>query len=142
MTKALTIRQDQTPPTTGLTARDVFSIWLADQGELTRTVYKAAVWRGLRQDNPAAGLKAPVEGACRPIGRRGMKQSAPGELAPPQGVHPPERNPIMIAYDQIKQLAVEEGVSVNNLIALARPNDPFYRHANLTRTSRCDTIFM
>ena len=48
----------------------------------------------------------------------------------------------MITYDQIKQLAVEEGVSVNNLIALARPNDPFYRHTSLTRTSRCDIIIM
>jgi hypothetical protein len=32
----------------------------------------------------------------------------------------------MITYDQIKQLAVEEGVSVTNLIALACQNDPFY----------------
>jgi len=32
--QALTIRQDQTLTTTKLTARDVFSIWLADQGEL------------------------------------------------------------------------------------------------------------
>jgi hypothetical protein len=48
----------------------------------------------------------------------------------------------MIAYDQIKQLAVEVGVSVNNPIALVRPNDPFYRHTNLTRTSRCDIIFV
>jgi len=50
----------------------------------------------------------------------------------------------MITYDQIKQLAVEGGVSVNNLIALARPNDPFYRyrHTNLTRKSRCDIIIL
>ena len=32
----------------------------------------------------------------------------------------------MITYDQIKQLAVEEGVPVTNLITLARQNDPFY----------------
>ena len=31
----------------------------------------------------------------------------------------------MITYDQIKQLAVEEGVRVTNLIALARQNDPY-----------------
>jgi site-specific recombinase XerD len=43
MTKALTIRTDQTLSTTELTARDVFNIWLADQSELTRTVYKAEV---------------------------------------------------------------------------------------------------
>jgi hypothetical protein len=36
----------------------------------------------------------------------------------------------MITYDQIKQLAVEEGVSVTNLIALARQNDPFYCGSN------------
>jgi hypothetical protein len=52
--QALTIRQDQTPTTTKLTTRDVFSIWLADQRQLTRRVYEAAVRRGLRQDNPAA----------------------------------------------------------------------------------------
>jgi len=38
----------------------------------------------------------------------------------------------MITYDQIKQLAVEEGVSVNSLIALAHPNDSFYRHGART----------
>jgi hypothetical protein len=32
----------------------------------------------------------------------------------------------MITYDQIKQLANEEGVPVADLIALARQNDPFY----------------
>jgi site-specific recombinase XerD len=42
-TTALTIRQDHTPTTTELTARDVFNIWLADQSELTRTVCKAEV---------------------------------------------------------------------------------------------------
>lgn len=39
----LTIRQDQTLSTTELTARDVFNIWLADQSELTQTVYRAEV---------------------------------------------------------------------------------------------------
>jgi hypothetical protein len=38
--QTLTIRQDQTPTTTGLTTRDVFGIWLADQDELTRGVHK------------------------------------------------------------------------------------------------------
>lgn len=36
------------------------------------------------------------------------------------------KDPPMITYDQIKQLAVEEGVSVTNLISLARQNAPFY----------------
>ena len=43
MTNAPAIRTDQTPTTTELTARDVFNIWLADQSELTRTVYRAEV---------------------------------------------------------------------------------------------------
>jgi integrase/recombinase XerD len=41
--RALTTQQDQTPTTRNLTARDVFNIWLADQGELTREVYRAEV---------------------------------------------------------------------------------------------------
>jgi hypothetical protein len=32
----------------------------------------------------------------------------------------------MITYDQIKQLANEQGMPVADLIALARQNDPFY----------------
>jgi hypothetical protein len=56
-------------------------------------LYEAAVWRGLRQDNPDAGLKAPVEGACRPIGRREVRQKAiPREGQVPQGLYPPERS--------------------------------------------------
>ena len=43
MTTALTTTTDRTPATTELTARDVFNIWLADQSELTRTVYGAEV---------------------------------------------------------------------------------------------------
>jgi len=39
--QALTIRPDQTPTTTHLTAKDIFNIWLADQSELTQAVYKA-----------------------------------------------------------------------------------------------------
>jgi hypothetical protein len=38
--QTLIIRQDQTPTTAKLTTRDVFSIWLADQDELTQEVYK------------------------------------------------------------------------------------------------------
>jgi hypothetical protein len=57
-----------------------------------RRLYEAAVWRGLRQDNPAAGLKAPVGAACRPIGRREVRQkSAPRGTPLPQGPHPSER---------------------------------------------------
>jgi len=36
----------------------------------------------------------------------------------------------MITYDQIKQLANEEGMPVADLIALARQNDPFYCGSN------------
>jgi len=43
MTTALTIRTDAALSTTKLTARDIFNIWLADQSELTQTVYKAEV---------------------------------------------------------------------------------------------------
>ena len=43
MSRVLAIRTDQTLTTTELTARDVFNIWLADQSELTRTVYRAEV---------------------------------------------------------------------------------------------------
>jgi hypothetical protein len=42
-TTALAIRTDQTPTTTELAAKDMFNIWLAEQSELTRTVYRAEV---------------------------------------------------------------------------------------------------
>lgn len=43
----------------------------------------------------------------------------------------------MITYDQIKQLANEEGVPVADLIALARQNDPFYCDSRgLVKTGR------
>ena len=42
-TTALTATTDRTPTTTKLTAKDIFNIWLADQSELTQTVYKAEV---------------------------------------------------------------------------------------------------
>jgi hypothetical protein len=41
--QTLSIRQDQTPTTTKLTSREVFSIWLADQDELTQGVYKVSI---------------------------------------------------------------------------------------------------
>jgi hypothetical protein len=42
-TTALTTTTNRTPTTTELTARDIFNIWLADQSELTWTVYEAEV---------------------------------------------------------------------------------------------------
>ena len=56
-TTALTTTTDRALTATELTARDVFNIWLADQSELTRTVYKAEVtafldWTG----KPAQGV--------------------------------------------------------------------------------------
>ena len=57
--QALTIKQDQTPIVTELTARDVFNIWLPDQSELTRTV------KGRSDRFPGMGRKAGTRRAYR-----------------------------------------------------------------------------
>ena len=41
--QTLTIRRDQIATAAKLTTRDVFSIWLADQDELTQGVYKVPI---------------------------------------------------------------------------------------------------
>ena len=62
--QALTMRQDQTLTTTKLTARDVFSIWLADQGELTQTAK--------RRDRVSGMGGKPTQNAHTEISRVGV----------------------------------------------------------------------
>ena len=82
---------------------------------VVRRLYEAIQWRGLRDDNPAAGVKAPRDRSARDERAKylpldGLKQL----LAAPQGDGPlPRRNRAILALMGVHGLRVSEVAGLN-----------------------------